>query len=612
MLILFVLKIIIAFIFITVPTGFIFNYYLLPDDFKKHQLLIAPITGLATVAVILALVDSFGIAVGRFIIPYSAIAFIFMLGLIFIKKEKLRFPNMAILAVSLTLFVIAVFPVFKAGYIGIYKLTVNDAVVYTSLADHLKENSSKQPLQFKRERTYDAYIAARLKTGIRLGPMYVLSSVNKLVSADSIKTFQIYELILYALATISMYLFSLLTLKFKEKTALLSAFLYGINTLVLHGSYTGYLAQTTILPILPVAVMLGVHFFKNMNIRLAVAYIIFISANITLFPQSIYYSLMLPVVFFLPKIFVKKERNIKLAATWSLVLVLVTSAISYPSLIRTLTVTKWLTASKTRALAGPIAQNTPQTQMLGIGDHYHLFTSDASLSFNLFTWPFFGLAIILMLLYLFKERNRLLITGFALYIVLAALLVSIGFPYGLYKHMALSVFLFASTLAGAIAYFYRKTKSLYILGMVASIITIVFVSFITFSYSRTNPRPYNLVNKRIFQIKPNIYSFIGKKEDLAVIAETSVVFEWVMYVLSDHEVPIKSNMIKNLPSRFFEASNDRFKINKDTRYFILNKGPYYHMLSKELQIKRRKEIKKTGVILWENHEYIFLKRFLDR
>lgn len=596
-----VLKIIGAFIFLVYPSGALFNHFLLPDEYKEHGFIVAPVAGIAVIVVILALADFFGIAAGKFIFPYSVISFVVFIILAATRKLKFRLNNLAIILMALILFVVVLIPLMRAGFTSIYGLNT-DPLTYTYVGDHLTNNSSKNVISKTNinNKPYYTFVYNALDTGGKLGPMFFLASINKLRGTQfSIYNYQVVSTLFYFLAILSVYVVSLTTFKLKKKTALLAGFFYGINTLVINGNIDGFLAQEMSLLLIPLAVAFGFTLSDKNNYKALICYAVFIAALIAVYPEvALLYPVALPLMFFVAKI-IKKEKRLK-QTTLLVVSVLVIGVLAFPSILRTIGNINYHANSpdsevKTSlANVGNIRYLTPQPEVFGIGIHQQGSKKpDYGLPFTIVMWFVFFLGVALIMVYILREKNAVFIYGFLVYVIFSALLYYWRFPYGYYKHLVVSVFLFSIALAGSLDYFYFKISKGLAFGAISTVlITLMVTTYISSSYFQNTSFPYPWLTKTILEVRPAVQRYVPKSETLALIPMDS--YPWVFYLLRDRK-RIEGSRPKHI---YFKKG---IKISKKTRYYLFEKIPIFPA-EQNLRLA-----KKWGKILWVNGTFILIK-----
>jgi len=598
-------KIIGAFIFLVYPSGAVFGHFFFPDEYKEHQLIVAPVAGVVVVVILLALADFFGLAAGKFILPYSVLSFIVFTAMVALKKIELRLNNLSIILLAFVLFAVALIPLMKAGFISIYGLNT-DPMIYTYLSDYLTNNVSSKviPNYLINNRPYYTLLYYALKTGGKIGPMLFLASINKLTATKfSIFNYQVISTLFYLLAIISVYVVSLTTFHFKKRTALLVGFLYGINTLVIHGNNEGFLAQEMSLMLIPFAVAFGITLLNKKNYKDLICYAAFMAALIAIYPEvALIYPIVLPLIFFIVKI-IKKENRLKLTALFMISIALIT-ILAFPSILRMVGNVNYHANSpdsevKTskRSTAGSIHFYTPQPEVLGIGIHQAgSKRSGYGLPFTIIMWSVFALGSGLILVYIIREKNAILIYGFLVYVALAVLLYLWKFPYGYYKHLVPSVFLFSIALAGSLEYFYLNiSKGLAFKSISAILITLIVTTYVSSAIFQILSYPYPWLTKTILDVRPAVQKYVPKNETIGLIPIES--YPWVFYLLRDRK-RMEGARLKFL---YLRKRRKQLSISKTTRYILFEKIPIY---SPQQNLRLTK---KWGKTLWVNGTFILLK-----
>ncbi|RJQ33034.1 MAG: hypothetical protein C4562_01955 [Actinobacteria bacterium] len=592
----FELKVIASAFFIVLPTGFLISYFFLPERLRKYFYLLSPIFGLATISIVFQFADFFGITPGRLIIPYSIFAFISFILLIIKEDDFPRVKHCCVYLLAIVLLLIALLPMIKAGYVSVYGNCI-DAHTASTLGDYLTYHNSASKVPFVNTRPNYFLLNNALVGKVRLGPMFFLAGLNGILNSNSLKTFQATSLFFYMLAIAGVYAFSSIALNFSSRVSTLAALFFGLNVLIVHGNYNGFISHLMALPFVSLGIIFGLFLLKDYSIKAAICFAIIVASLLTIYPESILYAVSIPLIWIAIKLIRERKSAYREILMTLFIVFLVIGVTSFPSIIRVAEFVKYkksigeFNTPQARAIAGDIRYFTPQTEALGIGVHTHGMTaSNYSPVQNAIIWLSFSIAILFIVGFLIYSKGYILLTGFILYIGLAYYIFSLTFPYGYYKHIALSVYLFSAGLAGALHYFYYK-KNTRIITLAAGIL--IFLS-IAASYSLFLSNKYLLEEDKLFTPDKNIIelSHIAKviptNSSLFVLQEDEPKLSWVFYMLTDFR---------------------KVTVADSTRQLRLEKKSFIFLIRKDMVAKKYLQyFRRTGKVLWQNKGYLLVSK----
>lgn len=553
------ISIVIAFIFLLYWSGIGLTRIVIPEKFKDYELLVIPFLGLFAV-LFFAHIFSF-IGLGSRTFTWIILAIITPLNIYAVKRKGLPSINpsetLPVFVVAAVVFLVGMLPLFYEGYLTVVG-TNGDAAHYTALSDHFLANGLAPP---EGKGTWYTNIIQWLLTSAssRLGPMYFQSMIGAITGLEGYKTFTVTINLFRSILLFSVYLLIRSEGLFSRKVSLFIIVMLGINSSLYWLAINGYLAQTMMASVLPLALtasfcMMSSKGYNGIAFSAAIS-----SAILMLSPESIILLLGPLFLFTIIKVIGRNlvfRDALQIILPWLLILVVlnvIPLKASFEWLYNLITV--GLEKGFQQANPGDVGYFIPLTQVFGLTPPYHplyreisnhpAYATTAYLAYyySAYIMAFIGLFLIGYAAFKADTQRRIVFMSILIPYLFMALYFRFTFPYGYFKITSSTLFITIILIAAGIWSAFSSRLPLILKAAISTVaVLIVSLSLISLyilfdMVINDENEEWITINKELLVLR-DIQKRIRKDEQILVEERLGRgnKYYWIAYLLQDREV----------------------------------------------------------------------------